>query len=145
VKALASKNARVQKALFPFMQTWASEHMGIEQLNVADTLAELVRDNSRLCSKVPEDFFRVFILAIRDWGRRARWLGFFQIFMVMKGRPLKKNQDLILRLLLDEEEAILDLTCDYRDSPWLYAKDERLGKHRLQLMIEGDHKRPVYR
>ena len=82
LKSLTKGNARVQATLFPFVETWSSEHMGIKELNVADTLAECVRDNSRLCMRVGERFYRIFIQAIKRWGRRARWLSFFQVLTV---------------------------------------------------------------
>ena len=63
---------------------------------------------------------------------------------MIKERPLKRAQDIILRLLLEDQEAVLDLTCDYRVSLWIRYDDERYGKTRLQLMIDMDHKRPVF-
>ena len=47
------------------------------------------------------------------YGRRARWLNIVEIFLDFKGRPIAKNQELILRLLLDEREVLLDFTCNY--------------------------------
>lgn len=49
------------------------------------------------------------------YGRRARWLNIVEIFLDYKGRPIAKNQELILRLLLDEKEVLLDFTCDYSE------------------------------
>ena len=143
---LSRKNPLAQKMLFPFIETWASEHMGIENLNVADTLSEILRDNEHLCSRVREEFCLIFIRAIKDWGRRARWLSFLQNMMVVNNRPIKHMQDMILRLLLDDTEVLLDFSCDYseREKRFLFRGDERQGKTRMQLMIQNDHRRPFF-
>ena len=73
LKALATRNRKAQTRLFQHINLFA-DHMGIEKLNVADTISEIVRDNSSLVAKVSEPFFRLFVTAIRTWGRRARWL-----------------------------------------------------------------------
>ena len=119
--------------------------MGIEKLNVADTISEIFRDNTALCSKATEPFFRQFVVAIKTWGRRARWLSFFQVFIMVHGRPLKRNQDLILRLLMEDSDAVLDLTCDYSVPTCRLSKaDARYGKTRLELILDNDHTRPVF-
>lgn len=40
-----------QEKLFPFVQMF-TDHVGIEQLNVADTIAEVVRNNAPLLMQV---------------------------------------------------------------------------------------------
>jgi len=130
--------------LFPFVKQFVTDHMGVEKLNVADTIAAIMQDNPTLCSTVSESFLRSFLDAIKVWGRRARWLSFFTVFIVQKGRAMKRNQDLVLRLLFDEKEALLDLSCDYTASPYLSKADERSGMSRVDLMIAEDHKRTVF-
>jgi len=143
LKLLARKSPKAQKKLFPFIKHF-SEHVGIEKLNVADTIVEILRDNASLCVRINEDFLRTFMDAIKVWGRKARWLSFFDVFIVQRGNPMKRNQDLILRLLLEDKEALIDLTCDYTDSPYLSKSDERFGMSRLDLMVSNDHRRPVF-
>jgi len=144
LKALVRKNARAQKALFPHIKLFA-EHMGIEKLNVADTIAEIVRDNEKLCSQADRHFLANFVWCIKTWGRRARWLSFFQAFILINGNsPVKSAQDIILKLLIGEKEAVLDLTCDYRNTQYLSRADPRYGKTRIDLLLQNDHKRPVF-
>jgi hypothetical protein len=70
---------------------------------------------------------------------------FFQAFILVNGNPIKRNQDLVLRLLMEDSEAVLDLSCDYSTADCRLSKrDERYGKTRLQLMADGDHKRAVF-
>ena len=144
LKMLARRNQKAQKRLFEHTTLFA-DHMGIEKLNVADTICEIVRDNSPLCAQVSEPYFRRFVNAIKVWGRRARWLLFFQVFIAVKGRPIKRNQDIVLRLLLEDSDAVLDLTCDYSQPDCRLSKnDERFGMTRIDLMAEADHKRAVF-
>lgn len=118
--------------------------MGVEQLNVADTIVAIMQDNLALCATVSESFLRIFCDAIKMWGRKARWLNFFTVFLVQKGRAMKRNQDLLLRVLLDDKDALLDLSGDYSSSPYLSKSDGRYGMSRLDLMIAKDHKRAVF-
>jgi len=142
--ALARKNVKAQKLLFPHLKQFA-DHIGIEKLNVAQVIMEVIRDNKRLTGRIGEDLFSKFVASIKKCGRRARWLSFFQPFMIMREKiPVKRNQDVILRVLLDDKEAVLDLTCDYRSSPYLSKSDERYGKTRIDLLLENDHKRAIF-
>ena len=134
---------RAQEKLFPLMGTF-SDHMGIQKLNVADTLRAIVRDNAVLCAQVPESFYRHFIYAILTWGRKPRWLSFFEVFLAINGSPAKRNQDIILRLLLEDRDSLIDLDCDYSvEGARLSKSDERAGKKRLDLLLAADHKRKV--
>eukprot|EP00960_Hanusia_phi_P030497 748658-Hanusia_phi.AAC.3 len=142
LRALASHHPAAQQKLFPLLAVFL-DHVGVANLNVADTLREIVRNNARLCTQVPETFFRHFLTSIKRHGRNARWLRFFDVFLVIDKVPLKRNQDLILRLLMEDKDAVLDLTCDYRESKVLPLSDERYGKDRLTLMLEGEHKREL--
>ena len=144
LKNLCRKSRKAQSKLFPFITIFA-DHMGIEKLNVADTIAEIVRDNSRLCNQVHESFFIKFIAAIKVWGRKSRWLRLFSVFIDISGRPMKKNQDLVLGLMLEERDAVVDLTCDYSsDKCFLSNSDERHGMTRIELLIADDHHREVF-
>jgi hypothetical protein len=91
ILGLCKSNPAAQRKFFP-MITIFSEHVGIENLNVADTIAEIVRDNAPLIAQVPEVFFRNFIEAIQTFGRKARWLRFFEVFLEINGAPFKRNQ-----------------------------------------------------
>ena len=105
----------------------------------------IIIDRTMYSYQVSESFFLLFINSIKIWGRRDRWLTFFQPFIVVHGRPLKRNQDLILRLLLEESDAVIDLTCDYSIAGCSLSKnDERFGKRRIDLITDDDHKRPVF-
>jgi hypothetical protein len=130
---------KAQEKLFPLLGMF-SGHMGIMNLNVADTLQEIVKDNPTLCAMVKEDFYRHFVYCILTYGRKPRWLAFFEVFISIRGNPSRRNQDKILRLLLEEREAVIDLECDYTSSPYLSKMDERTGMKRLDLMIKRDHK-----
>ena len=70
---------------------------------------------------------------------------FVQKFILVNGVLIKRNQNVVLRLLMDDAEAVLDLSCDYSTSDCRLSKsDERYGKTRLQLMADGDHKRSMF-
>lgn len=144
LKFLTKGNPTVQKRMFPFIAKFA-EHVGIEKLNVSDTIAEIVRDNPKLAGRIGEQLFSKFIYAVKIFGRRARWLNFLQPFLIVKNKtPVKRNQDVIVRLLLDEKEAIVDLSCDYRNSEYLSKADTRYGKTRIDLLLDDEHRLPVF-
>jgi hypothetical protein len=142
LKHICQRNSEAQKKLFPHIEMFA-EHVGVEKLNVADTLSEIVRDNTQLIGLVRESLYRHFIVAILTWGRKARWLRFFEVFLEIAGQPCRRNQDIILRLVLEDWETLVDLECDYRNSPYLPRTDLRHGKTMLELIREGEHRMVV--
>lgn len=147
LRAFARKNVKTQNALFPHIKTFA-EHMGIENLNVADTLVEIIRDNAKLCAQVDKDFLEIFVTCIKTWGRRTDWLSFYQALMIIEGKegktPIRAAQDMIINLLFDDKEAILDLTCDYGNKQFLPSADIRCGMTRIDLLLANDHKRSAF-
>ena len=109
---------------------------------------EQVEGNFRLCHHVSEDLISLLISANLKYGRRARWLDALEVFLECNGKAdgLKNNQDLILRLLLEDKQVLLDFTCDYTDSSAnvripqaLRSNDSRRGLDRIGLMLEHDH------
>jgi hypothetical protein len=62
------------------------------------------------------------------------------VFLIIDGIPSRRNQDKILRLLLEDKDALIDLTCDYTSCKFLSRTDERFGMKRLELMALRDHK-----
>ena len=62
------------------------------------------------------------------------------MFLIIDGIPSRRNQDKILRLLLEDKDALIDLTCDYTNCKFLSKIDERFGMKRLELMALRDHK-----
>jgi hypothetical protein len=72
-------------------------------------------------------------------------MSFFQVFIIVNGKPIKKNQDLILRILLEDSDSVIDLECDYSAADCSLSKnDERYGKTRVDLIADKDHQRPVF-
>lgn len=139
LKTLCCNEPEAQSKMFPLIQTFA-DHVGIAKLNVVDTIAEIVRDNPRLISQVPQSLLSHFIDSITIWGRKARWLRIFEVFLEIGGFSFKRNQDLVIKLVMDNFEELIDLECDYRNSRFLPHSDERYGKTRLELIWAGDHK-----
>lgn len=131
---------RGQEKLFP-MIGFFSDHVGIELLNVADTIATILRDNVKLCQQVKEDFIEQMVDAICIWGRKPRWLNFFAVLLETNGVPFKRNQELILNMLLRKQDHVIDLSCDYSTAkPHLSPSDARCGKTRLDLIVAEDHR-----
>ncbi|KAJ1488620.1 hypothetical protein T484DRAFT_1782602, partial [Baffinella frigidus] len=104
LKTLCCNEPEAQSKMFPLIQTFAdhvgiaklnvtfADHVGIAKLNVVDTIAEIVRDNPRLISQVPQSLLSHFIDSITIWGRKARWLRIFEVFLEIGGFSFKRNQ-----------------------------------------------------
>ena len=123
-------------------------HVGIQDLNAVSVVRAIFEGNFRLCHHVSEDLISLLISANLKYGRRARWLDALEVFLECNGKVdgLENNQDLILRLLLEDKQVLLDFTCDYTDSSAnvripqaLRSNDSRRGLDRIGLMLEHDH------
>ena len=117
-----------------------------QDLNVVSCVRQLMEGNLKVCEEVSESLIRKLIFANVKFGRRARWLNILEVFLECQGKPIQKNQELILRLLLDDKDILVDFTCDYQEgsknlkiAQSLGRGDERRGKSRQELMIDKDH------
>ena len=58
-------------------------------------------------------------------------------------RSPEEKDRLVIDLILNDE-AVMDLECDYRSSTQLAASDQRNGLSRLDLMAQNEHKRDIF-
>jgi len=140
LKQMTAENRAVQERLFEHVDLFFS-HCGVLHLNVADCLHAILHNNLSCLSLLRSDFMTKFVGLITKYGRKARWLAFLHVFVSIKGRPIQRNQDTVLALLLNDEEEVLDLTGSYVDSTHIASTDERYGKTRLELMVMREHER----
>ena len=59
-----------------------------------------------------------------------------QVFLEVCGSPFKRNQDLVLRIVLEDWDWILDLVCDYRTSTFIPQVLHRVDKAILYTAFE---------
>jgi len=145
---LVKDNKKNQRMMAPFIPIFM-EHVGIRDLNVVGCIRAIIEGNLKICSDA-RSLIQSLIRANITYGRRARWLNCIEIFVECNGKPIPKNQELVLRLLLDEKDILLDFTCDYslgsknlQIPQGISGSDSRRGKNRVQLMIEQDHTLPI--
>jgi hypothetical protein len=74
-------------------------HISIDGMRAPECIAALFRDNTALCVKVSEKLIRKFLNAIVKHGKIAKWLRLIHSFVAAKGRPIRRSQDLVLKLL----------------------------------------------
>ncbi len=101
------KNPENQAELFGQMGLFF-EHLSIEGLNVAECIIATIRDNAELGAKVTEKILRRFMTAIVKFGKYARWLRFMLVSLTVEGVPMKRSQDLVLRLLEEEADILME-------------------------------------
>lgn len=82
-----------------------------------------------------------FLMLIVDYGRKARWLRFFEAVLDADGTPIKRNQDIVLSLILEFRGQVIDIDCDYSEPHFMLPEDDaRNGMSRIDLMAEDEHK-----
>ncbi len=92
------ENEENQRECFGYISTFLT-HISTDGTQAADCISAVFKDNAHLCSKVSEKLLRKFINAIVKHGKVAKWLRLIQSFVMVKGRPLRRTQDLVLKLL----------------------------------------------
>ena len=138
--------AKAQQACIPLF-TSIQQHVGIEKLNVVDTVVEILRDRTGLWLHVQNSICEEMVTAVKTYGRRSRWLNFLQVFCEIKGvwvPVVKPFQAKIFRLLLQDKDLLLDLNLDYTNSPFLPRDDPRYGKTAFQLLQDQDYKQAYF-
>ena len=137
------------------MQSWIPffmEHVGIGGLDVVSCVGAIMEGDDSMCSgKAVDHIVNRLISANIKYGRRSRWMRTLELFLFSNGRVLHANQNKILNLLLEDQDVLLDFTCDYTDGSKnlkiaqdLESDDPRRGMDRIALMIANDHKLRVH-
>jgi hypothetical protein len=126
LKNFALHNGTNQNILLKHVEFYMSQ-MGVK-LKAADTLAEIFRDNRQVCSQIEEKTIRHFVTIISERGQFPRYLQFFRIITMPEGRPLKRNQDLILKLMLEKDESV-----------FIFFNDSEGRRQRQELIKANDH------
>ena len=120
------------------------EHLSIEGLNASECINAAVRDNPDLCSKITEKILRRFMTAIVKYGKYARWLCFMLVSLTVDGVPIKRSQDLVLRLLEEEADILMETDGNQGggegDAANVLAREG--SATRFELMIQREHTKP---
>jgi len=83
-------------------------------------LPELISDNRNLCSRLTERSLRAIVTAMAEGYKYAHFISFLENACLPKGRPLKCNQMLVLKLLIEKQQDALVL---YKDDMQKYARN----------------------
>eukprot|EP00899_Mesostigma_viride_P005269 jgi/Mesvir1/14743/Mv05387-RA.1 len=121
----AVPNKECQRAVFEHVALFQT-HNGVKMLNVSDTLAACFKANMELAASIKPKVIRSSFKLIARFGKRARWLRFLMAVVVVKEHPMKKNQDLVMRLMHEFEEQVLMLCKSPAEQQerWEWMRDE---------------------
>ncbi|KAK3238675.1 hypothetical protein CYMTET_51330 [Cymbomonas tetramitiformis] len=97
-----------QEVVFPYIPQFL-RHVGVDGINAASAVAACFTDNRNLGVQVKEEILRFFIHAVVRYGKKARWLKIMEPFVIMCGTPVERNQEIVMRLLMEERDAVLEL------------------------------------
>lgn len=123
LKNFAMFNPSNQTLLLPHVSFYISQ-MGAK-LKAADTITEIFRGNRQVCSQIDEDVIRQFCKIISEKGRFPRYCKLLQTLVRPAGRPLQRNQELLIKFILEMDEGILRL---YSDELGMNYRDELIAK-----------------
>ena len=120
-------------------------HMGIRELNVADAIASCLHRSPELASTVPDSLVQAFFNLIVHYGLKPRWLRLLRAMAVVEEpseggeapggpseRPLRRNQDLIMRCIVEFEAETA-----------LLWKNTEGRIERRRLLAARDHTREI--
>jgi hypothetical protein len=104
LRSFCSHNTTNQSILYEYIPSFF-KHVGY-QVQVAELLAEIFRDNRRLVSIMSEKTAREMV-NLPCIYREERYLKLLEVLVFNQQYPLKRNQDLIMRLMLEKGEKLL--------------------------------------
>ena len=129
LRYFAQNNTRNQEAIFQYMHLFrATLELDVDQVPL---ITAIYRDNLTLCQQVTEEALQPFIQAIRDLGRKAKFLEIFATVQMVSGKALPSLQTLVLKTLLGPGRVYLlylnpvntgefTFEGDVEDEPFLY-------------------------
>ncbi|CAI5497159.1 unnamed protein product [Closterium sp. Naga37s-1] len=101
-------NEELQLALHAHMGVFLP-HRGLASLNVMALLCAMLKDNYELCSTVSHDHLWACIKLILRYGKRATWLQFLETVVLVNGKPIARNQMMVLDMIIDYDDQISGL------------------------------------
>lgn len=128
--SFVSNNSDNQKILFPHMQFFM-ELLGENRVldgKIVRLLCEMVKNNRALCSTIEEKHIESYIDEIAQ-QRCAFMLTFLHVLLgTTGGNPIKRNQTLITKYLLERKKDVMVL-----------FKDEEGLRERNNRIMKGEH------
>lgn len=105
------ENPRNQEAMVPHFDLIFSQCE--LRIGAADVTIEAIRDNLNTCTQIREDHIRGWIKQIVQHGQYPTYLRCMFAAAMVHGQPVKQNQLMLLRLLLEKCEAVIELYNGY--------------------------------
>ena len=129
-------NVENQKLMFPyleFLMRMIGEHKRLNKY-IVSLLCEIVKNNRPLCSTIEEKHIEQYIDIIAE-QRSAFMLMFLRtILATHNGSPIKRNQSLITKYLLERKKDVVIL---YKDEEGLRERNIRIGKEEHKKEPDG--------
>jgi hypothetical protein len=102
----------------------------ISRLNIPDMpflLAEIVRHNRTLCTSIEERHVRNYIDTMAEQeGLSARYLSFLRSVVFPEGKPLKRNQNFVIKSLMERKKDVIVL---FEDKQGIRDRNKRISKN----------------
>ncbi|KAF0973975.1 hypothetical protein FDP41_007007 [Naegleria fowleri] len=134
--AFVKENPENQKLLFPYMEFFMrmiTEHKKLSK-SIVILMCECVRNNRALCSTIEEKHIEQYIDLIAE-QRSAYMLLFLRtILSTHNGNPIKRNQSLITKYLLERKKDVVIL---FKDEEGMRERNNRISKEEHKTEPEG--------
>ncbi|KAL6077190.1 Inositol 1,4,5-trisphosphate receptor type 1, variant 2 [Balamuthia mandrillaris] len=126
LRVFCKDNAENQTTLFEYLDSLLS--MLGNGIQIASTINEIFKNNRPLCSQVTEDQIRKIINAIASGCKYPRYIHVLDTLIMVNGRPLRRNQNLVLKMLMEKQYETMVL-----------FNDPESIQVRNQLILSHDH------
>eukprot|EP00026_Physarum_polycephalum_P000121 Phypoly_transcript_00121.p1 GENE.Phypoly_transcript_00121~~Phypoly_transcript_00121.p1 ORF type:complete len:2101 (+),score=228.03 Phypoly_transcript_00121:347-6649(+) len=70
---------------------------------------EIFRNNRAICSQITEYQIRRIVNAITDVGKCPQFFSILEAIVIVNGRPLRRNQNLVMKLITEKQHDLLVL------------------------------------
>ncbi|KAG2379446.1 hypothetical protein C9374_006563 [Naegleria lovaniensis] len=130
------ENPENQKLLFPYMEFFMrmiTEHKKLSK-SVVILMCECVRNNRALCSTIEEKHIEQYIDLIAEQRSAFMLLFLRTILSTHNGNPIKRNQSLITKYLLERKKDVVIL---FKDEEGMRERNNRISKEEHKTEPEG--------
>lgn len=125
LQVFVRENAQNQAQLVDHIELVAS-HLPLD-VGAEETILEVYRGNRRLCDTVKEGVIRACVNMVEQSGRDKKFLGPLHEFVRCRDIPIKRNQLLVLKVLLEAHHSTALYVCNDEES--IAERDELLRVH----------------
>jgi len=139
LKNFCLNNKKNQAIMFPYIKVLLQKHLKIDSGLIADLVMTIVDNNKELCAKIDSFFIARIMKELAEGNSSDKFLLLLDAVVEVENDFIKKNQDLVMLLLVKNKKTVINSFEDFKNDDQLTnllkekeKKERELEKYKLE-------------